>query len=112
MTKEKYDNGLRYVAYDAANGDYAEFKTVEEAKDWLTDDDGDGISEEACNGQNWIAEKQYYSVVTKIEDKSDYCTCSDEYNDFCTNCNKELWPYSSDFDWIGKHDYERINWED
>ena len=27
----------RYVAYDAANGEYEEFKALKEAEDWLTD---------------------------------------------------------------------------
>lgn len=101
----------RYVAYDAANGDYEEFKTLKEAKDWLTENDGEGISEEACNGQNWIAEKQYRSVVTKMEDKSDYCTHVDDGGDCPEDCGKEPWPYYSDFDWIGNHDYEKIDWD-
>lgn len=46
----------RYVAHDAANGEYEEFETLKEAEDWLTDGDDESISEEACNGQNYIAE--------------------------------------------------------
>lgn len=115
MTQIKRKDEYRYVAYDAANGAYDEFKTLEEAKIWLKEDDGDGISEDACYGKNWIAEKQYYSVVTKTEDRDDYCTCGFEFDnneDECPNCKKEKWEYSEDFEWIGYHDYERIKWSD
>ena len=100
----------RYVAYDAASGDYEEFKTLKEAEDWLTDgDDGEGISEEACNGQNYIAEIQYRSTVTTTDRKEDYHVHTDE----CTeDCDEEEWPYSDDFDWIGTHSYEKINWDE
>lgn len=103
------NHGFRYLAYDAANGEYEQFKTLKEAKDWLTENDGEGISEEAQNGQNWIAEIQYQSVVTKIEDRDDYCQC-DLDNEDCS-CGKEEWPYSDEFAWIGDHDYAKIDWE-
>ena len=117
MKNKQYNNGYRYVAYDAANGDYEEFKSLKEANDWLTDMDGEGISEEAVNGQNWIAEIQYRSVVTQIEDKGDYCTCDDEtfvpdHDDRCSVCGKEeRWPYPDEFDYIANHTYEKINWD-
>lgn len=41
----KQKNDYRYVAYDAANGEYEEFKTVKEAEDWLTENDYAGISD-------------------------------------------------------------------
>jgi len=104
----KPNHGFRYVAYDAANGEYEEFKSLKEAKDWLTENDGEGISEEAQNGQNWIAEIQYQSVVAKLEDKSDYHTHT---NDCSEDCDKEEWPYSDEFDWIGEHSYEKIEWD-
>lgn len=100
---------IRYVAYDAANSDYEWFETVEEAKKWLTHDDGDGISEEACNGQNFISEIQYRSVVTKIEDRDDYCKCENMEDEECV-CNKQAWEHSEDFSWIGVHDYEKIEY--
>ena len=99
----------RYVAYDAASGDYEEFKTLKEAEDWLKDGDGEGISEEACNGQNYIAEIQYRSTVTTTDRKEDYHVHTDE----CTeDCDEEEWPYSDDFDWIGTYSYEKINWDE
>ena len=53
MSKKK---NYRFVAYDAANGDYEEFETLKEAEDWLKEGDGEGISDEACCGQNYIAD--------------------------------------------------------
>lgn len=100
-------NNYRYVAYDAANGEYEEFETLKEAEDWLTEDDGEGISDEACCGQNYIAEIQYRSVVTKIDEKANYHVHTDECPD---DCDEEEWPYSDDFDWIGHHSYEKIDW--
>lgn len=61
-------NNYRYVAYDAANGEYEEFETLKEAEDWLKEGDGEGISDEACCGHNYIAEIQYRSVVTKTDE--------------------------------------------
>lgn len=101
--------GFRYVAYDAANGEYEEFKTFEEARDWLKEGDGEGISEEACNGQNWIAEIQYVSEVTKVDDKSNYQFNEEE--DQWLNADGEEWPVSDDFDWIGDHHYVKVDWE-
>ena len=106
--KELPNYGFRYVAYDAANGEYEEFKTLKEAKDWLTDGDGEGISEEACNGQNWIAEIQYVSEVTKIDDKSNYH--ENEDGELVNDDGKE-WPLSDDFDWLGSHHYVKIDWD-
>lgn len=100
----------RYVAYDAANGEYDVFETVKEASDWLKENDGKGISPEACDGDNWIAEIQYKSVVSKIEDRSDYCECDLDKGD-CT-CGKDEWPFNEDFGWIATHTYEKINYDD
>lgn len=105
---KEYNYGFRYVAYDSANGEHQEFKTLKDAEDWLTDNDGEGISEEACNGRNYIAEIQYKSVVRKIGERSDYCQC-DLNNEDCS-CGKEEYPISDEFDWIGDHSYEKIDW--
>lgn len=96
----KQSNNYRYVAYDAANGEYEEFKTLKEAEDWLTEGDGEGISEESCCGQNYIAEIQYRSVVTVTDKKEDYLISGEE------------WLYGSDFEWIGKQSYEKIDWDE
>lgn len=101
-------NNYRYVAYDAANGEYEEFKTLKEAEDWLKENDGEGISQEACDGQNYIAEIQYRSVVTTIDKKEDYHVHTDECPE---NCDEEEWPYNSDWDFIGDHSYEKIDWD-
>ena len=98
----------RYVAYDAASGEYGEFVTLKEAEDWLTDGDAEGISEEACNGRNYIAEIQYRSTVTITDRKEDYHVHTDEcMEDF----EEEEGPYCDDFDWIGEHSYEKIDWD-
>lgn len=98
----------RYVAYEAANGEYEEFKTLKEAEDWLTENDYEGISDEACDGRNYIAEIQYRSVVTKIAEKSDYHVHTDECPE---DCDEEEWPYDDDFDWVGRQTFEKIEWD-
>lgn len=100
-------NNYRYVAYDAANGEYEEFETLKEAEDWLKEGDGEGIFDEACRGQNYIAEIQYRSVVTKTDEKENYHVHTDKCPE---DCDEEEWPYSDDFDWIGHHSYEKIDW--
>ena len=104
-----YNKGFRYVAYDAGYGEYQEFKTKEDAEKWLKENDYEGISEEAVEGKNYIAEIQYKSVVDVIDEKSNYHVHTDKCSE---NCDEEEWPYSDDFDWIGNHHYERINWEE
>lgn len=108
MKKKNINHGFRYVAYDAANGEHEEFKTIKEAEDWLKDGDGEGISEEAENGQNWIAEIQYISEVTEIDNKSNY---HENEDGVLVNEDGEEWPISSDFDWIGDHHYVKIDWD-
>lgn len=98
----------RYVAYDAANGDYQEFETLKEAEDWLVEDDGEGISNEACYGQNYIAEIQYRSDVTIVDERSNYHVHTDECLE---DCDEEEWPYNDDWDFICKHSYEKIDWD-
>lgn len=104
----KPKNDYRYVAYDAANGEYEEFKTVKEAEDWLTENDYESISDEACDGRNYIAEIQYRSVVTKIAEKSDYHVHTDDCPE---DCDGEEWPFDDDFDWVGCQTFEKIEWD-
>ena len=104
-----YNDGYRYVAFDAANREYQEFRTIKEAEEWLTENDYEGILEEAVEGRNYIAEIQYKSVVNVIDEKSNYHVHTDECPE---NCDDEEWPYSDDFDWTGDHHYEKINWEE
>lgn len=101
-------SNYRYVAYDAANGEYQEFETLNEAENWLKEDDGEGISNEACCGQNYIAEIQYISEVTRIDEKKNYHVHTDDCPE---DCDEEEWPYNDDWDWIGDHHYVRINWD-
>ena len=104
-----YNSGYRYIAYDAANGEYQEFRTIKEAEEWLKEGGYDGISEEAVEGRNYIAEIQYKSVVNVIDEKSNYHVHTEECSE---NCDEEEWPYNDDFDWMGDHHYEKINWEE
>lgn len=97
----------RYVAYDACNEEYNEFKTLQEATDWLKEGDSEGISDEACEGQNWIAEIQYISEVTEIDNKSNY---HENEDGILVDEDGEEWSISSEFDWIGDHHYVKIDW--
>ena len=46
-----YDDDIK------SNGEYQEFKTNEDAEDWLKEDDYEGISEEEC-GNSFYLEKE------------------------------------------------------
>lgn len=106
MKKQKY--GLRYAAYCAARGEHGEFKTKEEAENWLKSGDEEGIPEEAKDGLNWIAEIQYVSEVTVVDYKSNYPENEDGKR---VNSNGEEW-INDDLDWIGDHHYVKIDWEE
>lgn len=103
------NKGFRFIAYDAASGEYEKFRTLKEAEDWLTEGDEEGISEESVNGENWIAEIQYVSKVTPVEYKSDYCQCDLDTED--CHCGKDEWPYDDAWDWVAEHSYVKIEWD-
>ena len=41
------------------------------------------------------------------DEKSNYHVHTDECPE---DCDEEEWPYNDDFDWIGHHYYEKIDW--
>lgn len=47
--------------------------------------------------------------LEKVDEKSNYHVHTDKCPEYC---DEEEWPYPDDFDWIGNHHYERINWEE
>ena len=49
------------------------------------------------------------TLVNVIDEKSNYHVHAEECSE---DCDEEEWPYSDDFDWIGDHHYEKINWEE
>ena len=102
----------KFVAYDAANGDLEYFDTKEKAEEWLTENDSEGVSEEAESGDNWIAEIKWRSVFTIIDMKSNYHEHTDEPTEDCLeNCDKEEWPYDCDFDYVGNTTFEEVEYE-
>jgi len=106
MKPNKYQTS-KFVAYDACNGDLEYFNTKEEAEDWLTENDCEGISKEAENGYNWIAEIKWRSVVIITDNKLNY----HEHTDDCSeDCDKEEWPYDCDFDYIGNTTFEEVDY--
>lgn len=89
-----------YIAYDAAVCEYEFFKTFEDAKKWLIDDQdfSDGIPEEFGLGHCCIAKITHRTEV-KVTDKKEYYH---EHTDDCPeDCDEEEWPYDSDFDYVG-----------
>jgi hypothetical protein len=95
------------VAYDANETEYAQFETKEEAEKWLTrwDDGDEGITMEAVEGDNIIAEIKWRSQVTVTDTKANYHVHTDECGE---DCEEEEWPYCSDFNWVGKHEYVEV----
>lgn len=104
-----YNNGYRYVAFDAANREYQEFKTIEEAETWIKENDCECIPLEVSYEENYIAEIQYKSVVDITGERSNYHVHTEECPD---DCDKEKWPYGDDCEWVGRHHFEKINWEE
>jgi hypothetical protein len=107
MKPNKYQT-KRFAAYDAADVELEYFDTKEAAEEWLTENDCDGISPEAESGDNWIAEIKWRSVFTISDRKEDF----HEHTDDCPeDCDEEEWPYSSDFDYVGKTTFEEVDYD-
>lgn len=98
----------KYIAFYACEGDIEFFETFEEAKKWLEDYDDDchdGYPEESTNGGNYIAKITHQSFYKITDKKEDY----HEHTENCPDdCEKEEWPYDSDFDEVGKIIYREI----
>ena len=78
-------NYPKYIAYDAAANEYEHFESVEEAKEWILEQDwSDGFPPELIDGDYFIAKITHRSTVKIIDSKENY---------------GEEWPY--DKDWIG-----------
>jgi hypothetical protein len=107
MKPNKYQT-KKFAAYDAANAELNYFDTKEDVEKWLTENDYEGASEEAEAGDNWIAEIKWRSVFIVSDRKEDY----HEHTDACPeDCDKEEWPYDSDFDYVGNTTYEEVEYD-
>lgn len=124
LIEDKKDEVEKYVSYDG-NGSYEEFDTLQEAKDWLSDNlvdaDMDGYDTDVVES-SYIAKKVYQPTYEVIDRKSNYpCPnkkSSKKYAEDCDNCedydekvceNVERWEYYSEFDYVGNIEFKKIN---
>lgn len=95
----------KYLAYDACNGEYEEFETIEEARDWLKEgfltDDGYNLDDMRNSKIYTIAETVEWEVTDR---KSNY---KYEYEDDIPEDDNEseAWPHDSIFDEVGTHKF-------
>ncbi len=89
---------INFIAYDASNCEYEPCTTLEEAKKWLRENDCDGISEEAMDGNDFIAKVTHRSKYTETDRREDYHFHTDACPEDCT---EEEWPYA-DWDTVGQ----------
>jgi len=92
-----------WLAHDAASGISDTFATFKQALDWLHEDDTDGVSQEAIEGDNFIAKITHRSTYTVTDTKAEY----HEHTDDCPeDCDEDEWPYDNAYDEVGKVTYE------
>lgn len=102
-----------YVAHYAADNQYEEFETFEEAKKWLEDfwleDAGEeGYSEETINNRDFIAKITHQSKFIEIGNKQRDGFVWNEEEYVSINKDGEMWPVSEDFDFYGDVILEKI----
>jgi hypothetical protein len=95
-----------FVAHYAANNEYREFGTFDEAKKWLADaweDDGNdiGFSDETMRGQDYIATITHVSKFVETDNKEKLGYKYNEEAGCSANDDGEEWPYAEDIDSIG-----------
>jgi len=89
----------KYVAYDADSGVYETFNLFAHAERWIKACFGKGFGEETCAGNSYIAKITHTTSYKITDKKGDYHEHTDECPDVC---NKEEWPYGSEFDTVGE----------
>ena len=98
----------RYVAFDAGNCESEMFETFEQAEKWLQECDEEGVSIEAMEGYSYIAKITHRSHFEVTDRKADY----HQHTDTCPKyCDKEEWPYDSEYDEVGQISYLPIDEE-
>ena len=94
-----------YLAHDAINGEYEEFETIEEAREWLEEsfldyDQGYHPETELCR----IFELKEKVILNIIDSKKNYKYLNED--DIPEDDDEsEAWPYDSVFDEICKHEF-------
>jgi len=99
----------KYLAHDQINGDWEDFDTIEEAREFLTEsflDDDEGYHPDADS----CCIYQLYETVKIIEldSKSNYKYSSEDEvpeDDHEAIDNEDFWPHPSQFDFISKHEF-------
>jgi len=100
----------KFIAFYAADYEFKVFGTFKEAEAWLQnyDDPDYGISEETTLGRNYIAGIAHVSHYEITDEKKNY----HEHTDDCPeDCDLEEWPYSDEFECVGKVSYVPVEKE-
>ena len=94
----------KYIAYDYDNSDYESFETIEEAQDWIKE----GNSEEISSDINeWFIAEIIQRPVFKETDRKENYKYLDEDDIPEDDTESEAWPFSNEFDFVGKIEFEK-----
>lgn len=97
MTKNKL-----YLAFDGINGEYEEFDTIEEAREWLEESFMDSKEGYHPDAALCLIYKLEETVVLSLADKQEnYKYITEE--DVPEDSDEECWPYPTQFDEIWTH---------
>ena len=94
----------RYLAFDAANNEYEEFDTIEEARAWLKDgflDQSEGYHPDAESFAIYEIKERVKIIVT--DRKENYMYENEE--DIPEGSDEDAWPYDNAFDYVCKHEF-------
>ena len=104
-----------YFAYNSDCGEQEAFETFEEAEAWLREfwkeSASDGYDESTMDGGDFIAKITHRSEFVETDNKTNYCQidCSVCEKD---ECEGEEWPYSNEFERVGRIELKEIESEE
>jgi len=98
----------KYLAFDALNGDYEEFETIEEAQKYLEEsfcDVDSGYSDETELCKIYELKQTVKLEIVDSKENYKYVYIDDAPIDEDVDEEKDVWPYDSAFDTIAEHKF-------
>ena len=104
----------KYIAYSSEFCEYEEFDTFEEAEVWLKEtweDLKEAGYHSSIDGGDYIAKVTHRTEFIETDNRKNYCQVE------CHDCGKpecegEQWPYSSEFERVGRIELKEIESEE
>ena len=105
----------KYVAFYSDNHEHETFETFNQAKKWLEEGYAEGLPEEAS--RDFIAKITHRAKFVETDNKKNYpclrrplelaeCSGCEKLDEYCDGT--EEWPYDSDWDYVGKIEFEEV----